>query len=157
MQMKPLTYDSQSQFGWIASIPRFIAFLFSIFSICIFVASCSPGTKPESKIEPVSVVVGTVHHGEGNQTIFVSGSVVSPEAPSTPTFLVPGKVLFVGPREGDYVKKGQKLAEVDPLDYQLGAAAASAQHDQAKVGLRRAKEEYGRMKYLYDAKSLAAQ
>ena len=30
MQMKPSTYDSQSQFGWIASIPRFIAFLFSI-------------------------------------------------------------------------------------------------------------------------------
>ncbi len=95
-----------------------------------------------------------MHHGEYNQTIFVSGSVVSPEAPSTPTFLVPGKVLFVGPREGDYVKKGQKLAEVDPLDYRLGAAAAAAQHDQAKVGLRRAKEEYGRMKYLYDSKSL---
>lgn len=153
MQMKPLTYDSQSQFGWIVSIPRSIAFLFLILSICIFL-SCSPGTKPESKTEPVSVVVGTLHHGEYNQTIFVSGSVVSPEAPSTPTFLVPGKVLFVGPREGDYVRKGQKLAEVDPLDYRLGAAAAAAQHDQAKVGLRRAKEEYGRMKYLYDSKSL---
>ncbi len=36
MQMKPLTYDSQSQFGWIVSIPRSIAFLFLILSICIF-------------------------------------------------------------------------------------------------------------------------
>jgi len=154
MPMKPLTYDTHSQFGRIASIPRRNALLFLIPAVCLSV-SCSPGTKPESKTEPVSVVVGTVHHGEYNQTIFVSGSVVSPDAPSALTFLVPGKVLFVGPREGDYVRKGQKLAEVDPLDYQLGAAAASAQHDQAKVGLRRAKEEYGRMKYLYDAKSLA--
>ena len=116
------------------SIPRLLASLFSIFSICVFVASCSPGTKPESKIDPVSVVIGKVHHGECNQTIFVSGSVVSPEAPSTPTFLVSGKVLFVGPREGDYVKKGQKLAEVDPLDYRLGVAAASAQHRPGQGG-----------------------
>src|SRR5271157_2636470 len=137
------------------SIQRFLASLFSIFSVCIFVTSCSPGTKQESQITPVSVVIGSVHHGEYNQTIFVSGSVVSPDAPSTLTFLVPGKVVFVGPREGDYVKKGQKLAEVDPLDYRLAVAAAAAQLDQAKVGLRRAEEEYGRMKFLYDSKSLA--
>ncbi len=47
------------------SIPRFLTSLFSIFSICIFVASCSPGTKPESKIDSVPVVIGNVHHGEG--------------------------------------------------------------------------------------------
>jgi len=127
----------------------------SVFLLLVLIASCSSGTKPESKIDPVSVVIGNVHHGEYNQTIFVSGSVVSPDAPSTLTFLVPGKVVFVGPREGDYVKKGQKLAEVDPLDYRLAVAAAAAQLDQAKVGLRRAEEEYGRMKFLYDSKSLA--
>ena len=141
------------------SIPRFLASLFSIFFICIFVASCSPGTKteskPESKIDSVSVVIGKVNHGECNQTIFVSGSVVSPDAPSTLTFLVSGKVVFVGPREGDYVKRGQRIAEVDPLDYRLGVAAATATLEQAKVGLRRAEEEYGRMKFLYDSKSLA--
>jgi RND family efflux transporter MFP subunit len=96
-----------------------------------------------------------VHHIECNQTIFVSGSVVSPDASSTLSFLVSGKVVFVGPREGDYVKKGQKIAEIDPLDYRLEVAAAAAQREQAKVGLRRAEEEYGRMKFLYDSKSLA--
>ena len=137
------------------SIQRFLASLFSIFSICVFVASCSPGTKPESKIDPVPVAIGNVHHSECNQTIFVSGSVVSPDAPSTLTFLVSGKVVFVGPREGDYVRRGQRIAEVDPLDYRLGVAAAAATLEQAKVGLRRAEEEYGRMKFLYDSKSLA--
>jgi len=120
-----------------------------------FVSSCSPGTEQESKIDPVPVAIGKVQHGECSQTIFVSGSVVSPEAPSTLTFLVPGKVIFVGPREGDYVKRGQRVAAVDPLDYSLGVQAATAQLDQAKVVLRRAEEEYGRMKFLYDSKSLA--
>ena len=127
----------------------------SVFLVLVLIVSCSPGPKQESKIEPVSVAVGKVHRSECNQMTFVSGSVVSPDAPSTLTFLVSGKVLFVGPREGDYVKRGQKLAEVDPLDYRLRVAAAQATLEQAKVGLRRAEEEYGRMKYLYDAKSLA--
>ena len=127
----------------------------SVFLVLVLIVSCSPGTKQESKIEPVSVAVGKVHRSECNQTTFVSGSVVSPDAPSTLTFLVSGKVLFVGPREGDYVKRGQKLAEVDPLDYRLKVAAAQATLEQAKVGLRRAEEEHGRMKYLYDSKSLA--
>ena len=78
------------------------------------------------------------------------------DAPSTLTFLVSGKVIFVGPREGDSVKRGQKLAEIDPLDYRLSVAAAAATLEQAKVGLRRAEEEYGRMKFLYDSKSLTA-
>jgi RND family efflux transporter MFP subunit len=137
------------------SIQRFLASLFSIFSLCVFVASCSSGTKPESKVDSVPVAIGNVHHGAYSQTIFVSGSVVSPDAPSTLTFLVSGKVVFVGPREGDYVKRGERLAEVDPLDYRLGVAAAAAALEQAKVGLRRAGEEYERMKFLYDSKSLA--
>ena len=127
----------------------------SVFLVLVLIVSCSPGTKQESKTEPVSVAIGKVHHSECNQTIFVSGSVVSPDAPSTLTFLVSGKVLFVGPREGDYVKRGQKLAEVDPLDYRLKVAAAQATLEQAKVAQRRAQEEYGRMKFLYDSKSLA--
>ncbi len=137
------------------SISRFLASLLSIFSLSILVGSCSPGAKPESKTNSVSVVIGNVQHRECNQTIFVSGSVVSPDAPSTLTFLISGKVVFVGPREGDYVHKGQRLAEVDPLDYRLRVAATAATLEQAKVGLRRAEEEYGRMKFLYDSKSLA--
>ena len=153
--MTPSTFNFKLRFGWIASYPRITVCLLFIFSMCIFFFSCSSGTKPEAKRDSVSVAIGKVHHTACKQTIFVSGSVVSPDAPSTLTFLVPGKVVFVGPREGDYVKKGQKLAEVDPLDYRLGSAAAAAQYEQAKVGFRRAEEEYGRMKLLYDSKSLA--
>jgi RND family efflux transporter MFP subunit len=137
------------------SAARPLAISISLLSVLVLFASCSPGKKPESKMDSVSVAIGKVHRVECNQTIFVSGSVVSPEAPSTLTFLVSGKVIFVGPREGDYVRKGQRIAAIDPLDYRLGVAAAAAQLEQARVGQRRAEEEYGRMKSLYDAKSLA--
>jgi RND family efflux transporter MFP subunit len=136
-------------------IHRFLTTLFTIVIICFVTASCSPGTKQETKVDPVPVVIGNVRHSESNQTTYVSGSVVSPDAPSTLMFLVSGKVLFVGPREGDYVKRGQKLAEIDPLDYRLKVAAAQATLEQARVAQRRAEEEYGRMKPLYDSKSLA--
>ncbi len=132
-----------------------LVFLPWVFLALVVICSCSPGTKVESKVDPVPVAIGNVRHSECNQTIFVSGSVVSPDAPSTLTFLVSGKVLFVGPREGDYVRKGQRIAEIDPLDYRLQVAAAQATLDQAKVALRRAEEEHGRMKFLYDSKSLA--
>jgi len=171
------------------STSRLVSFR-SVFLVLVLIASCSPGTKPESKaeskaelkpkskaeskIDSVSVVIGNVHHGECNQTIFVSGSVVSPDAPSIPAFLVSGKVIFVGPREGDYVSKGKVLAEIDPTDFRLSLKIAEAQKEnlraalekamnsvrpesleQARIAYERAEDEYRRMKMMYDSNSLA--
>ena len=156
------------------SIQRFLGSLFSIFSICVFVASCSPGTKPASKVDSVPVAIANMRHGEYYQTIFVSGSIVSPDAPSTLTFLVSGKVIFVGPREGEYVRKGQVLAQIDPTDFRLSVKVAEAQKDnahaamekamnsfrpelleQARIAYERAEDEYRRMKMMYESNSLA--
>ena len=153
---------------------RRAASLLSVFSMCIIVASCSPGAKSETKVEPVTVVIGKVHHSECDEMIFVSGSVVSPYAPSTLSFLVSGKVISVGPREGDYVRKGQVLAQIDPYDFELSLRIAEAQKnsahanlekvttsyrpealEQARVAYERSEDEYRRMKMMYDANSLA--
>jgi RND family efflux transporter MFP subunit len=64
-------------------------------------------------------------------------------------------VIQVVPREGDYIEKGQLLALIDPTDYTLSLQAASAQAGQAKVALNRSKDEYARMKFLYESRSLA--
>jgi RND family efflux transporter MFP subunit len=87
--------------------------------------------------------------------VSVSGTVTSPDAPVPVSFLVSGKVIEVGPREGDYVEKGQLLAVIDPIDYKLSLQASSAQVGQAKVALDRSKDEYARMKFLYESRSLA--
>ena len=127
------------------------------FVLVLFVlTSCSQGKStepPAAKATPIRT--GKVRHVQEREFVSVSGTVVSPDAPVSVAFLVSGKVIEVGPREGDYVKRGQLLAAIDPLDYKLSLQAASAQAGQAKVALARSKDEYARMKFLYDSRSLA--
>jgi len=141
--------------------------------LAAILAACSshPAGAPASAATPVKV--GQVHRVEAPATVPVSGSVVSPGDPSNVAFLVSGKVIQVGPREGDSVRRGQVLAVIDPTDYSLGVAAAAAQAvaaraflqkvespvrpellEQARGAFERAQNEYQRMKQMYDAKSL---
>ena len=156
------------------SAPRLWVSFISLISVLVLVASCSPEKKTESTTEPIPIVTGKIHRVADYQTVTVSGSVVSPDAPSTPTFLVSGKVIFVGPREGEYVRKGQVLAQIDPTDFRLSVKVAQAQKDnahaamekainsfrpelleQARIAYERAEDEYRRMKMLYESNSLA--
>lgn len=120
-----------------------------------------PGCSREEKAQDaaenaIPVKIGEVRHVRDREVVPVSGTVASPDAPTEVTFLVSGKVLQVGPREGDYVREGQLIAAIDPTDYSLALQAASAQVKQAKIAFERARDEYGRMKFLFDNKSLAA-
>jgi len=119
-------------------------------------SACSTGRKDqESTTSPIPVKIGKPQPREDRETVSVSGTVASPDEPSNVSFLVSGRVVSVGPREGDYVKKGQFLASIDPTDYRLDLARAKALTDQAQVGYKRAEDEHRRMKMLYDSKSLA--
>jgi len=147
--------------------------LFAVSLVLLTFAGCS--SHKSSVVEPASVAirVAQARQFESPAVVAVSGSVVSPENPSNVAFLVSGKVAFVGPREGDYVQRGQKLASVDPADYSFAADAASAQAmaakavlakaeaparpevlEQVRISYQRAEEEYRRMKQLYESKSL---
>jgi RND family efflux transporter MFP subunit len=111
--------------------------------------------KKQTNTDAVPVTVGKVQKVQEHESISVSGTISTPDSPADVSFLVSGKVIFVGPREGDYVKKGQVLARIDPTDYQLTLAAAKAQTDMAEVAYKRAEDEHRRMKMLFDSKSLA--
>jgi membrane fusion protein (multidrug efflux system) len=127
------------------------------FVLILFVlTSCSQGKNAEQPAGyAVPIKTGKVRHVQEHELVSVSGTVVSPDAPVPVAFLVPGKVIEVVPREGDYVKQGQLLAAIDPTDYNLSLQAATAQVGLAKVSLNRSKDEYARMKFLYDSRSLA--
>ncbi len=133
-------------YGWMGPVLVIISML--------LLMSCS-SKKTEEKATPVPIAVGKVSRVQDFQTVPVSGSIVSPDAPSNVSFLVSGRVVQVGPREGEYVKKGQILASIDPTDYRLALNASTAQLEQARVALRRAEDEYERMKFLYESRSLA--
>jgi multidrug efflux pump subunit AcrA (membrane-fusion protein) len=146
-------------------------------AVVIFLAAvlgaCSSRPTGIQAPAAVPVKVGRPHRIQAPATVPVSGSVVSPENPSNAAFLVSGKVIQVGPREGDFVKRGQVLATIDPTDFSLAVSAAVAQTaaakavmekvdspvrpemlEQARVAFERAQDEYRRMKQVYDSKSL---
>jgi len=90
-------------------------------------------------------------------------------------FEVSGRVIKVAVEEGQKVVKGQVLAEIEPADYLHAYEAVAGQADvarateqktrsglrpeeleQARIAFQRAQDEYARMKYLFDRKSLNA-
>lgn len=134
---------------------RFILTLFS-FAAFMSLISCSQSKSAEQPgSDAISIKTGKVRQVHEHEFVTVSGTVVSPDAPVAVAFLVPGKVIDVRSREGDCITKGQFLAAIDPLDYQLSFQAASAQAGLAKVALDRSEDEYTRMKSLYESRGLA--
>jgi len=145
-----------------------------LLGLTISLTACSGDTDKHAKSDPVPVIVGKVQKVQEPERISVSGTVSTPDSPPVVSFLVSGKVIFVGPREGEYVKKGQVLAQIDPTDFQLSVKVAEAQKnnahaalekalhsarpellEQARIAYERAEDEYRRMKMLYELKSLA--
>jgi len=118
-------------------------------------ACSSSKTTGQAVSTPINIKIGKVHPIEDHEEVVLSGTISSPAAPSNVSFLVSGKVIQVSPREGDYVRKGQLLASIDPTDYQLALTAATKQADMARIASERAEDEHRRMKMLYDSKSLA--
>jgi membrane fusion protein (multidrug efflux system) len=135
--------------------------------------SCERVTKAAS--EPavaVPVQVRTPAVVERAESVSASGSVEGSETADV-AFLVGGRVLRVLVEEGQHVAKGQLLAEIEPTDYRNTFNTAAAQKEAAKAvsqradaGLRkqeleqariefeRWQDEYKRMKFLVERKSL---
>lgn len=124
--------------------------------LAITLPACSRSTTAEQTVSaPMNVKIGKVNPIESHEEVALSGTIAPLAAPSNVSFLVSGKVLHVGPREGDYVRKGEVLASIDLMDYQLALMAAAKQTDMARIAFERAEDEHRRMKMLYDSKSLA--
>jgi len=123
--------------------------------------------------QPIPVQVRKPAVVERAEIVRVGGNVEAYET-SEIGFQVAGRVKRVLVEEGQAVAAEQVLAELDPVDYRLGAeiadneaAAARAMAEKARAGARRqeleqakaafeqAEDEYRRMKVLYERKSLA--
>ena len=64
-------------------------------------------------------------------------------------FKTAGQIKHIHVKEGDYVKKGELLAELDDSDYLLGVEALQIQYDQLK-------DEVARTRKLFEQKSVSA-
>jgi len=134
--------------------------------------SCTKETHAASEQPPVSVRVRTPAAVERPESVTASGSVEGSETADV-AFQVGGRVIRVLVEEGQHVNKGQLLAEIDPTDYRNAFNAATAQQaaasavsqradaglrhqelEQARIDFERSEDEYKRMKFLVERKSL---
>ncbi|QAR33686.1 efflux RND transporter periplasmic adaptor subunit [Geovibrio thiophilus] len=133
------------------------------------------GDKRETDNETyIPVKTAEVTHVNDNLTVSAGGAVTSQDAPAKLSFLVSGRVMRIVPGEGEFVRRGELIAELDPTDYRLAVQRAEAQAEmakaayekadspvrpeqleQARIACERAKDEHARMKTLYDSGSLA--
>jgi len=124
----------------------------------------------EQAVVPVQVRAPAVV--ERAESVSASGSAEGSETADV-AFQVGGRVVRVLVEEGQHVTKGQLLAEIEPTDYRNAFNAAEAQKaaavaveqradagvrrqelEQARIEFERAEDEYKRMKFLVERKSL---
>jgi RND family efflux transporter MFP subunit len=136
-------------------------------------AGCGPKATVAAD-QPVPVELRAPNRIQQPVTVEGSGAVEA-NVTAQGAFQIAGRVARVLVDEGQPVKKGQVLAELDATDYRNGydaargqAETAQAVNSKAQEGLRaqeleqaridydRWLDEYNRMKYLYEHKSLPA-
>jgi membrane fusion protein (multidrug efflux system) len=162
----PRGWSTQCFSGWPAPL------LLALISL-LPLAGCEP--KPQRAADQV-VAVRLRAPRQVRQPVTVSASgAVEANVSALAAFQIAGRVVRVLVDEGQAVKKGQLLAELEATDYRNGfegaagqadaarAAALKAQNglrpeelEQARIDAAQWQDQYNRMKFLYEHKSLAA-
>lgn len=113
--------------------------------------------KPARVGAPAQVVsVAAAHQGDMPE-IQNSLGTVTPLATVTVLPQLSGYLTEVGYQEGQDVKKGQFLAQIDPRQYQISKQQAEAQLAKDQATLDQARTDLGRYTQLYQKKSIAEQ
>jgi multidrug efflux pump subunit AcrA (membrane-fusion protein) len=153
--------------------PTFPAALIALFLLALLpLAGC--GKKPVEADQPIAVRLRVPHRIQQPDSVAASGAVEA-NVTAQCAFQIAGRVARVLVEEGQAVRKGQVLAELDATDYRNAYDAAQGQADaaqatnrkaqeglrsqeleQARIDFERWQDEYQRMKFLYDHQSLAA-
>jgi multidrug efflux pump subunit AcrA (membrane-fusion protein) len=145
----------------------------ALLALLLPLAACSP-KAPVAADRPVPVELRLPKQVSAPISVRASGEVEA-NVTSQCAFQIGGRVSRVLVEEGQPVRKGQLLAQLDPADYknafdsaQGQAAQATAVNRKAKAGLRaqeleqsridfaHEQDQYNRMKYLYEHQSLPA-
>jgi len=130
-----------------------------ILLICLsMLTGCS--VKQETPIEvPVvkKVYTETIKATTYTEKLTLSGTVIPMQTVKL-SFKIPGVIAAVLVDEGDHVKKGQAIAQMDKSDYQIKVKAAQAEYQSAKLQMEseipaktnQAKAQYELTKTLYE-------
>lgn len=121
------------------------------FTYLLCAAGLLAGACSDKKGAPTqlhSVYVAQVGGADASATRSFPGMVVEDHTVSL-GFKTPGQIKRIYVKEGQAVRAGQLLAELDNADYRLGVEALQIQYDQVK-------EEVARARRLYEKNSMSA-
>lgn len=108
---------------------KLISILLSgVLTLCLF-SSCTGQTKETTRVKTVKT--DTVRM-EGASTLLQYPGKVKASEDISLAFRVSGTIRRIHVQDGQQVKAGQLLAELDPTDYQVQLAATEAQYKQVK-------------------------
>lgn len=119
----------------------------------VLLAAC--GQRPQALHGPQTVRVDTVKAGERHAHLQFPGRVKAAQD-VTLAFRVSGPIARMHVCEGDRVREGQLLAELDPADYRVQLDATEAEYRQVKAQAERILALYGEKAVTADARDKAA-
>ncbi len=99
------------------------------------ISACGGDEKKNECVLP-TVRIDTVRHAGASVLMEFPGRVVSAQEANI-SFKVSGTIARLYVREGDFVKYGQLLAEMDPADYKVQLSATEAEYAQIKAEAER--------------------
>jgi len=105
---------------------------------------------------PQSVGVATIHRGDIRLVVNALGA-VTPLNTVTVNSQISGQLMSVGFKEGQLVRKGQFLAQIDPRPYKIALEQYQAQLARDEATLKQAQMDLARYKTLSDQTSIARQ
>lgn len=147
---------------------NYSVFVSLLLTAVTFVGGCSKKHEANNTVEaPLATVKGTtwetVKSSAISETIDVVGTVRARTSAAV-SARIPGTVSVLKVREGDRVRKGQLLAQLDALENQANAAVASAGIDEARQGVDEAQSRkkladstFERYHVLFNEKAISRQ
>jgi len=118
--------------------------------------AAAPAPAPNPWMGPVPVRVDTARQEDFTVQAQAIGT-VTPMNAVTVRSRVPGQLARVLFREGQQVRRGQLLAEIDPAPYRVALAQAQGQQQQNLAQLKVAESELARYRQLFKQDALARQ
>jgi len=122
--------------------------LFLLTVTYLFSCGCSEPPQPvKNRIPAVKTQVVSPESSLGARRI---SAVIEAGTSTTLAFPIGGTVVKISVELGDTVSKGQELARIDPTPFEIALRSADAQQSAARSSLLAAREQYRRIKTLYD-------
>ncbi|MFC5412167.1 efflux RND transporter periplasmic adaptor subunit [Larkinella bovis] len=124
--------------------------LYFFLTTSLFLGGCQSKTTPTDAPETakaIPVVTSRISQTNATRDISISGNIEGSKTVRL-GFMVAGKINYIAADEGQFVRKGQLLASLDPTNYGIAKEMADVQVNQVT-------DEYNRLKLMRERNSLS--